>query len=214
MVRTVLDPILWCLSGILAVGCEAAVAASTVSEGSVFIHTGGGDPSLGSRLADFLTQNGLRVRGVDNFQDSVGGAGVDYFNKADSDLAARASNLTNYFLGTDTLPLQPRFQSAVQNPPGYLGVWLFDPAPAGWEAKPPLHAWCYQEHNKSGYFVACHFIKRTCDIARGKNNPTPGSDCQELDLSKAQWTPHSGGYLRSWYDQRDTKFEPPFPNVP
>lgn len=210
MLKTLLNPILLCVLSASPLACEAAVAGT---EGVVFIHTGGGDPSVGGRLADFLTQNGLRVRGVDSFQDSVGGAGVDYFTQADLDLATRASNLTNYFLGTDALPLQPRYQSSVKNPPGYLGVWLFDPAPAGWESKPPSKAWCYQEHKKSGYFVACHFIERTCDIARGKNNPTPGSDCQELDLSQADWSPKPGGYLKSWFDQRETKFKAPFPDV-
>ena len=78
MVRTVLATGLLVLVA-LAAGCCAAGAQSANSEGSVFIHTGGGDPRLGIRLADFMSQNGLRVRGVDNFQDSVGGAGVDYF---------------------------------------------------------------------------------------------------------------------------------------
>lgn len=93
-----------------------------------------------------------------------------------------------------------------------------DPTPvAGPAARPQSSsdmAWCYQEHQKTGlYFVACHKQQADCAKARGDNNPVPGTGCQLVDLSKAQWSPAQGGLLGSQYQTASAAFPKPFPQL-
>jgi hypothetical protein len=75
-------------------------------------------------------------------------------------------------------------------------------------------AWCYQEHQKTGlYFVACHKQQADCAKARGDNNPLPGTGCELVDLSKAQWSPAEGGLLGSRYQTATAPFPKPFPQI-
>jgi hypothetical protein len=70
-----------------------------------------------------LVKAGYSVRKPDNERDAVGGPGVDYFNDNDLAAAQDVANIVN-----DAMPnrkkLAPRRQR-VNNPPHYLGVWLF-----------------------------------------------------------------------------------------
>ncbi len=78
----------------------------------------------------------------------------------------------------------------------------------------PETAWCYQEHKSNGpYFVACHKQQADCAKERGENNPTPGTNCQPVDLSKAAWAPSQGGLLGSQYSTSSTPFPTPFPQI-
>ena len=86
---------------------------------------------------------------------------------------------------------------------GYLALNKSKPAPEP-SPLPQLstdEAWCYQEHQKTGlYFVACHKQQADCAKARGDNNPVPGTGCELVDLSKAQWSPAQGVYSVSISD--------------
>ena len=203
-----------------AILAQGAYAERTLSV--IFIHTGGSEKGSrdGEAIANSLKKNGFYVRGIDNLADTEGGAGVDYFSMEDQGLATAVAKIVTEGLGAGTAPVLPRFQSKVSNPPGFLGVWLYDPgtaektAPSDW-AKAPKVAWCYQEHNlKLGqYLVACHYNKVNCQQARGANNPTPGTNCEYTDLSSADWTPKPNGWLNSWFQSSDTPLPPPFPQL-
>lgn len=97
----------------------------------VFLHAG---PNLSNpkikQVAGALFEKGYLVRAPDNEQDTVGGAGVDYFDESAKTAADEISTLMNTTLkrlelktGADQ-ELRSRFQR-VKNPPTYIGVWLF-----------------------------------------------------------------------------------------
>ena len=99
----------------------------------VFIHSGPRDPDdpVVLQIARYLAQRGFIVREPDDAQDLYGGPGVDYF----SDSATRTAEDVAMFvsklkLTIGNLPdeqkkrLEPRLQR-INNPPTYLGVWLF-----------------------------------------------------------------------------------------
>jgi hypothetical protein len=205
----------------VSVGVSAVLAANKLSV--IFIHTGGGGEAgsqNGEAISTLLKKNGFYVRGVDNLTDTEGGAGVDYFSLEDKGLATAVAKVVTEGLGPGATPVLPRYQSKVPNPPGFLGVWLYDPgmtgaaAPANWTS-PPKVAWCYQEHDpKLGkYLVACHFNKTNCQQARGPNNPLPGTNCKYTDLSSAGWAPKPNGLSNSWYQNSDKPFPEPFPQI-
>jgi hypothetical protein len=188
----------------------------------VFIHTGGGDPNVASKLATALLDAGLQVPKADDYRDTIGGAGVDYFSRDDIEIAAFVADQANKLLPSGSPPLKPRYQSSVRNPPGFLGVWLYSPwsqstakEPADWGARPPVAAWCYQEYDPGTqqFLIACHSGQSNCDTARGTNNPKPGSACLFTDLRSAVWNPLSDGYLRSWYQFSDSEAGSPFPQI-
>jgi hypothetical protein len=101
-----------------------------------------------------------------------------------------------------------------------------DPSQTGGSSTTPLpgsvatpqpsadEAWCYQEHQKTGlYFVACHKQQADCAKARGDNNPVPGTGCELVDLSNAQWSPAQGGLLGSRFQTASAAFPKPFPQI-
>ena len=93
----------------------------------VFIHSGGwrpgeGDPTTVKRVALALAQRGYLVRPPDAKRDEVGGAGVDYFDASDKDIAQDIANVVNGVLGD--AKVHPRLQR-IKNPTGYIGVWLY-----------------------------------------------------------------------------------------
>jgi len=218
--RIRLAPVSLFLFGFLAIFAQGARADRTLSV--IFIHTGGSERGSGDgeAIANLLRKNGFYVRGIDNLTDTEGGAGVDYFSTEDKGLATAVAKIVTEGLGAGAAPVLPRFQSKVANPPGFLGVWLYDPGtaantpPADWTS-PPKVAWCYQEHNlKLGqYLVACHFNKANCQQARGPNNPTPGTNCKYTDLSSASWSPKPKGFLNSWFQNSQEPFPDPFPQI-
>jgi hypothetical protein len=144
------------------------------------------------------------------------GAGVDYFSPDDSVMAANVADTANQILTPELSGLRTRFQP-VKNPVGFLGVWLYSMQgdPKTWSAKKPDQAWCYQERKigDKPFFVACHLYRANCEKARGTNNPTPGTGCVFIDLTTANWTPSAGGYLNSWYQNSDSQFPAPFPQI-
>ena len=97
----------------------------------VFLHAGPKltDPRI-KQVAGALFERGYLVRAPDNEQDTVGGAGVDYFDESAKEAANKISKLMNDTLNKLELKtandkdLLPRFQR-VKNPPTYIGVWLF-----------------------------------------------------------------------------------------
>ena len=96
---------------------------------------------------------------------------------------------------------------------GYLV--LKKPTPTSPPPPPPADAaWCYQEHQKTGlYFVGCHKLQGDCANARGDKNPLPGTGCELVDLSKAQWSPAQGGLFGSRYQTAAAPFPKPFPQI-
>lgn len=97
----------------------------------VFLHAGPNlnDPKI-KQVAGALFEKGYLVRAPDNEQDTVGGAGVDYFDESAKKAADEISEILNAKLKELNLKtdadanLAPRFQR-VRNPPTYIGVWLF-----------------------------------------------------------------------------------------
>ena len=119
---------------------------------------------------------------------ALGGVGAGYL--AQKKLASADTSQTG---GSSTTP-----------PPGSSAT----PRPSADEA------WCYQEHQKTGlYFVACHKQQADCAKARGDNNPVPGTGCELVDLSNAQWSPAQGGLLGSRYQTASAPFSKPFPQI-
>jgi hypothetical protein len=117
----------------------AALAATAAAGGAVaqqpdnstyilFLHAGAppdvhDTDSLLLVILQGLVKAGYSVRKPDNERDVLGGPGVDYFNDNDLAAAQAVANIVN-----DAMPnqkkLAPRRQR-VNNPPRYLGVWLF-----------------------------------------------------------------------------------------
>ena len=101
----------------------------------VFVHAGpkSTDPRI-KQITGALFAKGYQVRAADNEQDTVGGAGVDYFDDSAKATADEIAKLMNEKLAAVQLKtatdkdLEPRFQR-VKNPPTYIGVWLFSPTP-------------------------------------------------------------------------------------
>jgi hypothetical protein len=97
----------------------------------VFIHAGGGDiPDRDLReIGAMLVRKGYVVRAPDRERD-IGGPGVDYFSSLAQDAAQDVAETVNArlqalkLLPDENKKLKPRLQR-VNNPPGYLGVWLF-----------------------------------------------------------------------------------------
>ena len=81
----------------------------------------------------------------------------------------------------------------------------------------PSEGVCYQEDRlKDGperYSVHCHTTKARCETARGPNFRTKQSSCEPVDLTQAEWSPKSPGWMGSWYEFRSQPFEPPFPQI-
>ena len=69
----------------------------------------------------------MQVPRPDDYKDTIGGAGVDYFSRDDVEMAAFVADQANKLLPSGSPPLKPRYQSTVRNPPGFLGVWLYSP---------------------------------------------------------------------------------------
>ena len=146
---------------------------------------------------------------------------MDYFSPEVQGLATAVAKIVTEGLGAGATPVLPRFQSKVANPPGFLGVWLYDPGmvekthPSDWTSAPPKVAWCYQEHDlKLGqYLFACHYNKMNCQQARGPSNPMPGTNCKYTDLSNVDWSPKPKGFLNSWFQNSQQPFPEPFPQV-
>lgn len=118
----------------------AAIAASAVAAGAVaqqtdnssyivFLHAGA-PPDLhdaNERLVAVLSglaKAGYSVRKPDSDRDLVGGPGVDYFNDNDLAAAQAVANIVNVAMPDRKEKLAPRRQR-INNPPHYLGVWLF-----------------------------------------------------------------------------------------
>jgi hypothetical protein len=98
----------------------------------VFIHAGGG--KIGDQqvreIGALLVKKGYVVRAPDLERDEAGGPGVDYFSNFARDAAQDVADTVNARLqalklqSDENKKLKPRLQR-VNNPPGYLGVWLF-----------------------------------------------------------------------------------------
>src|SRR5262249_55439573 len=94
----------------------------------LFVHAGAPPsvPDAQSRLLAVLKElvkAGYSVRKPDSERDTVGGPGVDYFNDNDLAAAQAVADIVNAAL-SDRPKIAPRRQR-VNNPPHYLGVWLF-----------------------------------------------------------------------------------------
>jgi hypothetical protein len=202
-------------------GTKSGSAVKDNARYVIFLHAGGGAKEAAEKLKEALTTRGFTIGGVDDKQDLVGGAGVDYFSEQDRVAAGDVADSANAALPPAQAHVMPRFQK-IQNPLGFLGVWLYNSAtklaPANWAAAKPAAAWCYQEQKLSpkpgqNFFVACHYDQEHCERARGTNNPTPGTSCAFIDLSQADWSPKAGGIFDSWYQYSDHAFGAPFPQI-
>ncbi len=76
---------------------------------------------------------------------------------------------------------------------------------------------CYQEFRgddgNDSFLVSCHTSLALCE--RAKINPrTISSDCIELDMNDAPWTPNPRGLFGSLFQYSPTQVPPPFPQVP
>jgi hypothetical protein len=93
----------------------------------VFLHTGG-DPPVEristEKLVRALQARGFTVGRGDDKQDSKG-PGVDYFRKEDRPGAEDVADIVNGVLPPSLKRLEPRLQTHVSNPLGFLGVWLY-----------------------------------------------------------------------------------------
>lgn len=93
----------------------------------IYLHTGGAK-ALGneflSNVASTLRYNGFTVMGSDEQWDKVGGSGVDYFVEQDLPVAQAVANAINSILPKGAPQVQPRFQKAVRDQQGTLGLWL------------------------------------------------------------------------------------------
>lgn len=201
------------------VGGREARGGEDNSRFVIFLHTGGGDTSVGEEVSKRLQSEGFIVRGQDGDQDKVGGAGVDYFHPRDQSAAAVVASIVGDYLPKGSDPLMPRFQS-VRNPPGYLGVWLFGRGEVAsaddWTSRAPDRAWCFQEDRiKPGpghYLALCLRTPAICDDARAQRKNRKRSPCLRVDgLRATNWNPGKGGLLGSWYKYSDRPFERPFP---
>jgi hypothetical protein len=112
-------------------------AKSDNSKFVVFLHVGGkgadGNALIDDKgvksVAIALLSRQYVVRSPDWDNDEVGGPGVDYFAESSRDAATDVAAAVNAKLKElkllrDGKELKPRLQR-VNNPPSYLGVWLF-----------------------------------------------------------------------------------------
>jgi hypothetical protein len=118
----------------------AALAATATAAGAVaqqpdnssyilFVHAGA-PPDVHdaeARLLEILkglVKAGYSVRKPDDDRDVVGGPGVDYFNDNDLAAAQAVADIVNVAMPDRQKKIAPRRQRA-NNPPHYLGIWLF-----------------------------------------------------------------------------------------
>jgi hypothetical protein len=117
---------------VLSAQQQSSGAPERNSQFVVFIHAGGGDINDRSlrEIGAMLVRKGYVVRAPDRERDEIGGPGVDFFSTFARDAAQDVADTVNAglqalkLLPDEKKKLQPRLQR-VNNPPGYLGVWLF-----------------------------------------------------------------------------------------
>jgi hypothetical protein len=83
---------------------------------------------------------------------------------------------------------------------------------AGFAARKPDTAWCYQEKKQNGtYGVYCHSSEANCKTA--KQGSSTATACSQVSgLSETDWHPIGGGLMNSWYqEQMKTPLPQPFP---
>jgi hypothetical protein len=97
----------------------------------VFIHAGDSSKINDQVLREIgilLVKKGYVVRTPDRERDLTGGPGVDYFSSFARDAAQDVADTINarvqQLLPNEKMKLEPRLQR-INNPPTYLGVWLF-----------------------------------------------------------------------------------------
>lgn len=206
------------LSGNVAQQKDVTAAPTNLTDSNsryiAFLHYGGGSLDDAKSVAKALQQKAFRIGGIDKGVDSVGGPGVDYFQKSDLPVAQAVADIVNLQAG---LSLAPRYQS-VNNPPGYLGVWLNLPpsAPPQWNKTQPSVAWCYQEDSgKTGndrYTVNCHWSLAQCGKALNSDGASTKTTCQYTDLKTAEWKP-GRGFMDSYFQYSPTPLPLPFPQL-
>jgi hypothetical protein len=83
---------------------------------------------------------------------------------------------------------------------------------AGFAARKPDTAWCYQEKKpNSTYGVYCHSSEANCTTAK-QGSRTATACIQVSGLSETDWHPVGKGLMNSWYqEQMNTPLPPPFP---
>jgi hypothetical protein len=204
-----------------------ATAADDISRYTLFLHTGGGPGGTADLVKGVLQKQGYTVR-PDGDTDDSGGPGVDYFYDQDRAGAERVAGVVNSALPEDLKRLQPRRQQA-RNPPGYLGVWLFDPpvvvATSTWNAGPPDRGWCLQrdrraftESRAGNFLVNCYASQDDCRVMR-RSDRGPRTPCVFVNnLGSAQWKPGRGsappgGRPASWFQYSPEPMGPPFPQL-
>jgi hypothetical protein len=202
-------------------------APSDVGRYTVFLHTGGGPIALSEQVKDVLEKQGYKVR-VDTETDQVGGPGVDFFDNQDTPGAANVAAVVNSALPVDIRRLRPRRQSN-KNPPGFLGVWLFDrPLIVDrdrWNAGPPQAGWCFQqdrsgfEKGADNFLVNCYRRQEDCRSVRNSARGTRSACVVVSNLPGTQWKPGRGASppgpdaSMSWYQYSPAPMGPPFPQI-
>jgi Novel STAND NTPase 1 len=193
---------------------------------ALFLHAGGGRSNTAELVYGVLQKQGYSVSSDSEIDDS-GGPGVDYFNDQDKTAAEKVSTLVNSVLPEDLRRLQPRRQKP-RNPPGYIGIWLFDkPAMVDtttWNAGPPKIGWCFQrdrrtftESRSSNFLVNCYPSQDDCRAIRSGDRG-PRTPCVLVnDLGSAPWKPGRGlappGRPASWFQFSPDPMGPPFPQL-
>ena len=206
-------------SGNLVVAQQSPGAARDNARFIIFLHTGAGPRGPAEKLAKDLQAKSFKVGGTDVKVDSFG-VGVDYFREQDKIGAANVADIANMALPPGLKRLQPRPQK-VSNPPGFLGVWLYEKVTAidsaKWSSEMPKAGWCYHESlNKPGaenFTVHCHLALERCETARSSSNQPRKTPCTFTVLSGASWTPRRAGQGATdpWVQQSDKPLGPPFP---
>jgi hypothetical protein len=207
------------------VSAGASSVPADVGRYRVFLHDGGGDAALASRIAENLRNLGFRASS-DSYIDPVGGPGVEYFNDEDRNGAVSVALAVNSMLPADLKPLRPRRQT-VDNPPGFLGVWLFEDLAtvdaATWTAGPPSVGWCYQREEKAfsqamRFLVRCFSSQDYCRDFRATDRGVKTPCILVRGLSRTGWKPQQGVVAKkgddasvSWFQYSPTVMRSPFP---
>ncbi|MBS0639563.1 MAG: hypothetical protein JSS43_06800 [Proteobacteria bacterium] len=143
---------------------------------------------------------------------SVSQIEIRYYHRDQEDAARQLLSLVQQASGQSSGRIRFIGNSFPNLPQGRIEVWL--------PSLPWTNAYCYQESDQrkpaSQRFLAlCLPAKDQCDRVRGPNNSqgVAQSACAATDLTKASWSPLSGGINGARYQYSPTAFPPPFPQL-
>ena len=92
------------------------------------------------------------------------------------------------------------------------------PEPKDWRKIPPKAAWVYQEDRKKTgaqqYSIHFHWSKERCERAKGNPGKWLKTECSYVEeIDKLDLNLRSGGWMRSWYQFKESPFPPPLPQI-